>query len=543
LADRIPVKAKYAPGSPVDVIALQEFEPTDTLPLDIISGFSVGVTAELALNSITALSDVNTLGSPAPVNGEVLAWNSTSGMWEPTLSPGSSFAIWGNITGILSDQTDLQSVLDLKADQTSLDTHTNDATIHFTEAGIDHTNILNIGTNTHVQIDTHLADTIIHYSDAPADTQEYVRKNNSWVVVTHATFGEYKGGFDASSGSFPLTQNQGDWFNVTSAGTIDAQVFIIGDVLISLVDAPSTTTFAGNWTIVPNVSVTDHTQLTNIGTNTHVQIDTHISDGTTHFTEASIDHTNILNVGTNTHVQIDTHIADATIHFTTLDGLIDVNAPTPADGDALVWNNTSSMWEPSTAGVAVDELVKVSATDTTAGYLSTELVAGGNITLTVQNPGADEKLEIAYDKGGMPYIATIGGNDMVVFDDTTRANKTLSAESQVLNFAESALSNNDWMQIQHATDADTGYVMPFNGTIVSIAMHCENTNGVSKAINYYFDGTIQGIIASFVGNVNEEVINTMLNADFTAGTKIRLRGGTGGTIQDINIQIRVKWRL
>lgn len=64
-----------------------------------------------------------------------------------------------------------------------------------------------------------------------------------------------------------------------------------------------------------------HTGLTDVGTNTHAQIDSHISDGTIHFTEGSIDHTNIQNVGTNTHSQIDSHISDSTIHFT--EGSID----------------------------------------------------------------------------------------------------------------------------------------------------------------------------------------------------------------------------
>jgi len=58
----------------------------------------------------------------------------------------------------------------------------------------------------------------------------------------------------------------------------------------------------------------DHTNIQNIGTNSHSQIDGHMSDPTIHFTEGSISHLNIQDIGTNSHAQIDSHIADLDPH-------------------------------------------------------------------------------------------------------------------------------------------------------------------------------------------------------------------------------------
>jgi hypothetical protein len=58
-------------------------------------------------------------------------------------------------------------------------------------ASLDHNDLANIGSNSHAQIDQAISDltahtgtTGIHFSDAPADSQDYVRNNNAWIVST-----------------------------------------------------------------------------------------------------------------------------------------------------------------------------------------------------------------------------------------------------------------------------------------------------------------------------------------------------------------------
>ncbi len=56
------------------------------------------------------------------------------------------------------------------------------------------------------------------------------------------------GHFDATQGRFPEDALHGSFYFVTAPGTVDGEVFAIGDWLVPLIDGASTTTFKGNWT-------------------------------------------------------------------------------------------------------------------------------------------------------------------------------------------------------------------------------------------------------------------------------------------------------
>lgn len=71
-------------------------------------------------------------------------------------------------------------------------------------------------------------------------------------IATLSQGNDYSGTWDATSGAFPSGATKGDFYVVSVAGTVDGESFIIGDTLYADVISPSTTTFAGNWSKVPN---------------------------------------------------------------------------------------------------------------------------------------------------------------------------------------------------------------------------------------------------------------------------------------------------
>lgn len=142
-------------------------------------------------------------------------------------------------------------------------------------------------------------------------------------------------------------------------------------------------------------------------------------------------------------------------------------------------------------------------------------------------------------------VSDINGQQIVTLADTTRANKVLSLDSVVFTWGENALSDLDWMQIGgNATDADSGFIVPNDGTVVYATGHCENTSANSKNIHLFIDGVDQGSLGTLAGGANAEYVDNTLNIDFVQGQKLRLRAvGSGtGVINDTVASVFVKWR-
>ncbi len=170
---------------------------------------------------------------------------------------------------------------------------------------------------------------------------------------------------------------------------------------------------------------------------------------------------------------------------------------------------------------------------------------GAGVTLVETNPDEFE-IQIPGSTGSaVPGLTTsvINGQPMLTLEDTTRANKVLSVGEQVYTWAENRLTNLDWVRMGNATDADSGYIADFDGTIVYASVHCENTNANSMDIHVYVDGDDEGSIGTLSGGTNAIINNNTLNIDFVQGQKIRVRAENGsGTVQDTVVKLTVKWR-
>jgi hypothetical protein len=210
------------------------------------------------------------------------------------------------------------------------------------------------------------------------------------------------------------------------------------------------------------------------------------------------------------------------------------------------------------AGAAnTDETVKVSANDTTAGYLNGKLVAGTNITVNERNDGANETFEITaslggrYDHGtsstnpasptpveGDKYYNTVIEAEMRY--DGSRS-KWLSIESSVFNFGKTGNNAVGAYFKGHdgvAMSATSGFPGFHSGTIVAVGY----TRSDSDAA--VFQITADGTEIAFISSSAVEGVDTALDADFAPDQVLGVLNKTGGnTVSNVVGWAKVKWRF
>jgi hypothetical protein len=150
-----------------------------------------------------------------------------------------------------------------------------------------------------------------------------------------------------------------DW-TASSAGTIHATNYVDNDT-------------------------TDHTLLSNIGSNSHATIDTHLANTSNphSVTLAQVggttDHTALSNIGTNTHSQIDTHIAlvnehinwtNATQNLVTSGNLSGTNITANNISGALLYGDGSNI-----TGISVPG-------DNLGNHIATQTISGSSVSMT-----------------------------------------------------------------------------------------------------------------------------------------------------------------
>jgi len=171
-----------------------------------------------------------------------------------------------------------------------------------------------------------------------------------------------------------------------------------------------------------------------------------------------------------------------------------------------------------------------------------EFTATDSVGIANGGTGASTLLTAKTNLEIITSVALINTQPHVVFFDTIRF-KNLSTSMMNYLWAEAAIGNTEWIQIAHATHSRSAHVMPFDGTIVGIAAHCENTVGLSRPIDLDINGTAQALFTIPNGGINSQVTDNTIDIDFIQNDRIRLRAnGAGGQIQDTVISLFIRWR-
>lgn len=227
-----------------------------------------------------------------------------------------------------------------------------------------------------------------------------------------------------------------------------------------------------------------------------------------------------------------------------------INNSPAATGGLIIFDGTNNVWSNNDDGA-----VQLSSGATGTRPAGSNGMIRYNSTLTCLEAFVDGAWTCLVSADGVSLEQIIGADSetsepMLFIVDITRSNKLLSAESSSFSWGESTVGNDDWLELEGISDADSGYIMPYDGTIVRATGHTADDNGNTKSINMFIGdangtGASAGTAGTFPGtNVQSTFETTNLDLNFSAGDKIRLRGDSAsGTIQDTVATLWVKWRV
>lgn len=163
-----------------------------------------------------------------------------------------------------------------------------------------------------------------------------------------------------------------------------------------------------------------------------------------------------------------------------------------------------------------DEKAKVSPTDTTSGYLSSKIVQGANISITIINPGANETMSIASIGGAVCDQATLATASIVASSSLYATNSFYATHSIFAShsvYASESLSSSyiyfngqrgitrtPYTGINLGTTTVTDFLEEFFFPFISATISINNTT------LYYETGSSQNIGINGVITANSETV-------------------------------------
>ncbi len=376
---------------------------TITLSGAITGSGTTSISTTLANNAVTTakvLNDAITYAKLQNVAGERLLGRydvSSGDAQEIQIGTGLSFsagvlnassaagtATWGGIAGDIADQTDLQNVLDDKLDKNTPITASTKTKITYDADGLvtagANATTADINDSTNRRYVTDAEKTVIgNTSGTNTGDQDLSSYIQGTLVTTVGTPG--------SDSNVPSEQAVREAISASGGGDVTGPASAT-DNAIPLYDGTT------------GKILKDSTKTLSEYFEKAVDDTDDISEGATNLFDKTVSFTGGTNV-TISGTYPDFTITDnsiANINSESIGDLSDVTISGVTSNQVLRYNG--SYWTNQTLSIT-DELVKVSANDTTAGYLNGKLVVGDYITLTEVDDASDETLEVDIDTSAL----------------------------------------------------------------------------------------------------------------------------------------------